>query len=332
MLTSSRKNPPKLPDRSNWNQDPLGLVDKRPIGWRLKRRRTAEQGEKQQLQLHRKSLFKLLNVLFVCPFRVKAVFLGESRRSVPVGKYEYSITESPSHLKAVIFSISLVFSREESTILIFTLYFTLKTSVTEHITLCLIVPQDASDLLVRNNSIMSFLFYSYCMSVLELQPKIIRIQRWLDSPALHTAKNYEPSVSTTESTPWANIKWIMSDTNTHVERCTKSQTTLVLHTVSLWMKPDAQTYNIKKNFGFEFESCCNTALFQKDGPFLRVVSVTRGQCFHFPSLCGFQHSSHKRLFGGYLFWKSTSSLRIRTFLNAVQLQTSCLYDSSSLVV
>lgn len=182
---------------------------------------------------------------------------------------------------------------------------------------------------------MSFLFYLYCMSVLELRPKIIRIQSWLDSCSPY-CKNYEPSVSTTESTPWANIKWIMSDTNTHVERCTKSQTTLVLHTVSLWMKPDAKQtishYLCKKNFGFEFESCCNTALFQKDGPFLRVVSVTRGRCFHFPSLCGLQHSSHKRLFGGYLFWKSTSSLRIRTFLNAVQLQTSCPYDSSSLVV
>lgn len=83
------------------------------------------------------------------------------------------------------------------------------------------------------------------------------------------------------------------------------------------------------NFCVEFESCCTTALFKKDKPFLSGVSVTRGRCYHFPTLCGSQHSFHMRLLEHFLC-NATTSLQIRTFLNTVQLQSSCPYASGTL--
>lgn len=59
-----------------------------------------------------------------------------------------------------------------------------------------------------------FVGYTSCQVCSSILPGLIQSCFILRIPFY---KNYEPSVSTTESTPCANIKWIMPDTETHVE-------------------------------------------------------------------------------------------------------------------
>lgn len=110
------------------------------------------------------------------------------------------------------------------------------------------------------------------MSGLWLRAQTVLIPSWFETPAFHFAKHM--SVPTTESTPCANIRWIMPDAGTHVEGVAQNPVShLSLLPVYNWFLLFCKCEGMKqitahlthftdKTFGFAFESHCSTPVFR----------------------------------------------------------------------